>query len=87
MTRLELGRRAQADAAELPWSLAEQTNQALTLLETDPRAGQPLRDRLRGVWSLRIGAYRILYQIVDDGRTVRVLTIRHRSVAYRSDPR
>ena len=87
MTRLEIGRRPQADAAELPWSLAEKASQALTLLERDPRAGHPLRGRLRGIWSLRIGAYRIPYQIVDNGRTVRVLSIRHRSVAYRSDPR
>lgn len=87
MTRLEVGRRAQADAAALPWHLAEQANLALTLLETDPRAGNPLRGRLRGVWSLRIGAHRILYQIVDDGQVVRILAIRHRSTAYRSDPR
>jgi mRNA-degrading endonuclease RelE of RelBE toxin-antitoxin system len=36
---------------------------------------------------LRVGAYRILYQLTDDGRTVRVAAIRHRAAAYGGDPR
>jgi mRNA-degrading endonuclease RelE of RelBE toxin-antitoxin system len=36
---------------------------------------------------LRVGAYRIVYQLTDAGRTVRVAAIRHRSIAYRVDPR
>jgi mRNA-degrading endonuclease RelE of RelBE toxin-antitoxin system len=34
-----------------------------------------------------VGAYRILYQLTDDGQTVRVAAIRHRAVAYGGDPR
>lgn len=40
-----------------------------------------------GLYSLRVGSYRILYQLTDDGRTVRVAAIRHRGTAYRGDPR
>jgi mRNA-degrading endonuclease RelE of RelBE toxin-antitoxin system len=36
--------------------------------------------------SLRVGAYRIAYQLADSERTVRVVAIRHRSMAYRADP-
>ena len=61
--------------------------EAIALLERDPDAGKSLQGRLAGLRSLRIGAYRIIYQVVDDGHTVRVLAIRHRSVAYRADPR
>jgi mRNA-degrading endonuclease RelE of RelBE toxin-antitoxin system len=50
-------------------------------------AGYPLRGRLRGLYSLRVGSYRIVYQLADNGKTVRVAAIRHRSVAYGSDPR
>jgi mRNA-degrading endonuclease RelE of RelBE toxin-antitoxin system len=50
-------------------------------------AGYPLRGRLRGLYSLRVGSYRIVYQLADNGKTVRVAAIRHRSVAYSSDPR
>jgi mRNA-degrading endonuclease RelE of RelBE toxin-antitoxin system len=36
---------------------------------------------------LRVGSYRIIYQLSSNDRTLRVATIRHRSVAYDSDPR
>lgn len=72
---------------ELDWSLIAAVEEALALLEREPEAGHELRGRLRGLRSLRIGAYRIVYQLIDGGDTVRVAAIRHRSVAYRSDPR
>lgn len=57
------------------------------MLERDPEAGHELRGRLRGLRSLRVGSYRVIYQLVDNGQTVRVAAVRHRGVAYRSDPR
>ena len=60
---------------------------ALGLLEREPFAGKALRGKLRGLYSLRVGAYRILYQVVDEGKTVRVAAIRHRSTSYGNDPR
>lgn len=60
---------------------------ALGLLEREPLAGHALRGRLRGLRSLRVGAYRVIYQLADDDQTIRVAAIRHRSNAYRSDPR
>ncbi|MBA2793834.1 MAG: type II toxin-antitoxin system RelE/ParE family toxin [Thermoleophilaceae bacterium] len=56
-------------------------------MERDPRAGRPLRGRMGGLRSLRVGSYRIIYSLLDDERTVRVAAIRHRSQAYSSDPR
>ena len=60
---------------------------ALGLLEREPHTGHVLRGKLRGLRSLRVGSYRILYQLVDAEQTIRVAAIRHRSVAYRADPR
>jgi mRNA-degrading endonuclease RelE of RelBE toxin-antitoxin system len=71
----------------LGWPLIDAIEDALGLLERDPLAGYALRGKLRGLYSLRIGTYRTLYQLIDDGRTVRVAAIRHRSVSYGSDPR
>jgi ParE toxin of type II toxin-antitoxin system, parDE len=59
---------------------------ALGLLERQPDAGVELRGRLRGLRSLRVGAYRIVYALTDDGRSVRVAAIRHRGVAYGTGP-
>ncbi len=61
--------------------------EALGLLEREPVAGHALRGRLRGRRSLRVGSYRVIYQLEDAGREVRVVAIRHRAVAYETDPR
>jgi len=87
LARLVLARRARSELLELGWPLIDAIEDALGMLERNPQAGHALRGRLRGLYSLRVGSYRILYQLTDGGRTVRVAAIRHRSVAYGSDPR
>jgi mRNA interferase RelE/StbE len=82
-----LARRARRELLDLDRPLIDAIAEALGLLAREPRAGHPLRGRLRGLWSLRVGAYRTIYQLTDAGETVRVAAIRHRSIAYRSDPR
>ena len=87
MARLVLARRARRELLELGWPLIDAIENALGLLEREPQKGHVLRGRLRGLCSLRVGAYRILYQLTDEGKTIRVAAIRHRAVAYRTDPR
>jgi mRNA-degrading endonuclease RelE of RelBE toxin-antitoxin system len=87
LAQLVLARRARHDLLELDWPLIDAIEDALGLLERDPFTGYALRGRLRGLYSLRVGAYRILYQLTDEGKTVRVAAIRHRSVSYGRDPR
>jgi mRNA interferase RelE/StbE len=87
VARVVLARRARRDLLELGWPLIDAVEEALGLLERGPGAGHALRGRLRGLRSLRVGAYRIVYQLADSDQTVRIVAIRHRSVAYRSDPR
>ena len=87
MARLVLARRARRDLLTLEWPLIDAIDDALGLLERDPFAGYALRGRLRGLYSLRIGTYRILYQLTEGGKTIRVVAIRHRSTSYSTDPR
>jgi mRNA interferase RelE/StbE len=87
LARVVLARRARLELLALGWPLIDAIEDALGLLERDPHAGHALRGRLRGLRSLRVGSYRIIYQLTDADRTVRVAAIRHRSVAYRTDPR
>jgi mRNA interferase RelE/StbE len=86
MARVVLARRARLDLLALDWPLIDAIEDALRLLERDPLAGHELRGRLRGLRSLKVGSYRIIYQLTDE-QSVRVAAIRHRSTAYRSDPR
>lgn len=43
--------------------------------------GTPLRSYLRGYWRLRVGNYRIIYQIIDK-KEVRIQVIGHRKEVY-----
>jgi len=87
MARVVLARSARLALLALDWPLIDAIEDALGVLERDPYAGHALHGRLRGLRSLRVGSYRMLYQLTDDARTVRVAAIRHRAVAYRTDPR
>jgi mRNA interferase RelE/StbE len=87
VARLVLARRARKDLLALDWPLIDAAEEAISLLEREPHAGYPLRGRLHGLYSLRVGSYRIIYQLSDNDKTVRVAAIRHRSVVYDSDPR
>jgi mRNA interferase RelE/StbE len=87
LAKLVLARRARLDLLDLRWPLIDAIEDALGLLEREPFVGKALRGKLRGLYSLRVGAYRILYQVTDGGKTVRVAAIRHRSISYGNDPR
>lgn len=87
MARVVLARRARSELLELNWPLIDAIQDALGLLERDPQAGHALRGRLRGLRSLRVGTFRVIYQLAEDEKVVRVVAIRHRSVAYGRDPR
>ena len=53
------------------------------LLENPHRVGKALRGDLVGLHSARVGAYRIVYEISEANKTVKVLHIDHRADVYR----
>jgi mRNA interferase RelE/StbE len=87
VAQVVLARRARQQLLQLNWPLIDAVEEALGLLEREPHVGHELRGRLHGLRSLRVGTYRVIYQLGDDDRTVRVAAIRHRALAYRTDPR
>jgi mRNA interferase RelE/StbE len=87
VTSVVLARRARLELLDLSRPLIDAVEDALGVLERQPLAGHELRGRLRGLRSLRVGTYRIIYQLADNQHTVRVAAIRHRSIAYQTDPR
>jgi mRNA interferase RelE/StbE len=86
VARVFLVRSARDALAQLDYLLADAVLDALGVLEREPEAGYPLRGRLSGLWSYRVGVYRIIYELRDP-KTVRVVVIRHRGQAYEADPR
>jgi len=53
------------------------------LVENPLRIGEPLRDDLAGSFGARRGSYRVLYDVDEDHREVRVFRIASRSTSYR----
>jgi len=87
LARIVFARRTRDQFLALDSRLADAVRSALTLLEADPEVGAELRGRLRGLRSLRVGTYRLIYEVRKRGETVRLLSIRHRAVVYKADPR
>lgn len=52
----------------------------INTLKKNPYAGKPLRGKLKEIYSLRIGKYRVLYQI--KGSEVLLLVVGHRKRIY-----
>lgn len=87
MARVVLARRARRELLDLDGRFIDAVEDALGLLERDPGSGHELRGRLRGLRSLRVGSYRVIYQLAEADQIVRIVAIRHRSIAYGTDPR
>jgi mRNA interferase RelE/StbE len=65
-------------------TIAERILAKIELLAKNPRA--PGSKKLRGptrLWRLRVGEYRVVYDIDDENRVVDISGVRHRSEAYR----
>jgi len=54
-----------------------------TTLTTQPYSGKKLVGNLSDYFRLRVGDYRIIYEIIDDVVTVEVIKIKHRKDIYK----
>jgi mRNA-degrading endonuclease RelE of RelBE toxin-antitoxin system len=77
-----LTRRAKEDLRALPATVREAVLETLVLIGLEPESmSKRLVVGFEGLWSVRVGNYRVLYTIEKTGVVVRA--IRHRAVAYR----
>jgi len=60
----------------------ERMKNKLKNLKESPELGKPLTGKLTGLWSLRAGDYRALYQIRHSELLILVLKIKHRKNVY-----
>lgn len=63
--------------------LFQRIDNALGALKANPFLGKPLKHKLKGKYSLRVGVYRIIYSIEKKEITIYVLDIAHRREVYR----
>lgn len=73
-------------ALRVPWQVAElirglhpqikrKLRSALDTIIADPRAGKTLKEELAGLWSFRVGRFRIIYRIHDRAAAVRTIEL------------
>ena len=76
-------RRAQKEIARLPKDSYNQVRDRIRALADDPRPRGCRKLSGREGWRLRVGTYRVLYEIDDEGDKVTVLHVGHRRDVYR----
>ncbi|HZU71800.1 MAG TPA: type II toxin-antitoxin system RelE/ParE family toxin [Acidimicrobiales bacterium] len=82
--RVEVARRAVRMLAGLPRPEQQRIRAAIELLAAEPRP--PSATKLKGerrAYRVRVGDYRIVYEIFDDRLVVQVVRIAHRRDIYR----
>ena len=75
--------RAQKELAAVPKGTYERVRDAIRSLAHDPRPPGCLKLSGREGWRMRVGAYRVLYEIDDQQKSATVLHIGHRRDVYR----
>ena len=58
--------------------------EAIDRLREEPNAGGVLKGEFAGLRRLRIGSYRIIYEVIDEQLVVLVIRVGHRREVYRS---
>jgi len=58
--------------------------EAIDRLREEPNAGGVLKGEFAGLRRLRIGSYRIIYEVIDDQLVVLGVRVAHRRDVYRS---
>ena len=65
-------------------NMTRRVNEALDRLAENPlKYGKRLKGKLRGLYSLHVGSYRITYDVDVETRTCYVRTVLRRSIVYR----
>lgn len=81
--RLVIANRFARDLRQLSPQVRERVLDALETLEDNPYQGQKAVAQETGEWRLRVGDWRIRYDIVGD--EVHILRVRQRREVYRED--
>lgn len=76
-------RRARRDLAALPIDNYARMKEALQMLAEEPRPRGSRKLVGREGWRMRVGDYRIIYEIDDDQQKVTILHVGHRRDVYR----
>lgn len=84
MYEVVIERRAERDFRRLPPEIFDRIARAAQTLAENPRPeGCRKLEGSDNDWRIRVGDYRVLYEIDDSERIVRIMRVRHRRDVYR----
>ena len=75
--------KAEKEIDRLPAHYADKIDDTIESLGAQPRPHNCKKLKDRQGWRVRVGDYRVIYEIDDAEKIVRVVAVRHRSEAYR----
>ncbi len=75
--------RARRDLRAQPSSIQDRILAAATALANNPRPAGCRKMQGQDAWRIRVGDYRIIYEIHDDTLLVIIIRVGHRSDVYR----
>jgi len=78
-----LPKSVQKELDRLPDDVARRILIRLTGLETNPRPADVKKLKGRDAWRIRVGDYRVIYEIHDRVLQIIVITVGHRREIYR----
>ena len=81
--RVILPRSVQKELDRLPDDVVKRILARLTQLETNPRPSDVKKLKGREAWRIRVGDYRVIYEIHDRELQILVITVGHRREIYR----
>jgi mRNA interferase RelE/StbE len=77
-------RTAEKDLSTLPPQTAQRIAKVILRLKNNPRRNARKITGSENDWRFRIGDYRVIYEIDDKKRVIRIFRIKHRKDAYRN---
>lgn len=82
--RVEITTSAERDLKRLPKPVAQRIGRRLLALADQPRPRGVKKLKPSPFYRLRVGDYRVIYEVDDKAQQVRILRIRHRREVYRA---
>lgn len=81
---VQIKRSAAKELARIPTQDRVRIVKAIDRLAEWPHTGAPLKGQHRGLRRVRVGTYRVIYEVQDEMLIVLVVRVAHRRDAYRN---
>ena len=84
MYEIFIERTAEKDIKNLPLGVSHRVIPAIKSLSLTPRPSECCKiSGSKNLWRIRIGDYRVLYEVDDKAASIKIMRVKHRKEAYR----